>query len=711
MVRRSMALVRDTDVSLRRDARRMVFKSTMRLLVGLTCAALGPLTLLVPAAEQREGCHIEEIYDQDGDLQVQCESEWFSMHIMPDMQSMIVRLIFRPTGNDILSQVQPKMWFGGVNGGGLLQDNFWGQDWRYSEFRGRPYTYKIVKNTREEVAATFDTLSEGWIQGVDSGLISRLWSNIRIKRTVRLRSQVPYFLFDLELSTEDKNAKLPLMWVHSQALCDPLQGDFVHRPSARGVRRIGKVGHVHWSKGDHYIYDFNEGWAAHVAPVRKEGLVYLMDYDYLNFLYNCGTATDEWVYDNVLITRERPWKGRTYILPLVGLSKVDFANEHFILAIDLRREGGRLELVYQVVASYEPVKRITFNTELGFGYGENEDATGSTVAGGGKTRKLDPADVEKLGVAPVEARVLVENPPIDPLLLTIKAYIELPDGTLKTKQFQAFYAGEYKTGDNLGLKTGKPLVKLYRKPLAPFIPPVPGNLSVNRKKWKIFAMLGNHSRRLQLREILRTIAPLDDNNNIGYTPGWSAGSSQVGLTDFPYDYERLFGYRVFVWANCNPEVTRRIGVEVLARYLQAGGGLVLTGGDNGFMQEFVEPPSALNAYFPVQPLANNVRRGLRQLNAAATNHPIFKGLDLTNLPYAYYTHEVELKTNVVAKVLLRAGNRPFIVESSRDNQRTMVVLCAPFGDETEFSGKTPYWKWKEWPRLMANVVRYAGHDL
>ncbi|MGD0091012.1 MAG: hypothetical protein ABSE73_13925, partial [Planctomycetota bacterium] len=256
--------------------------------------------------QAREGCHVEEIVDQDGDLQLLLESEWITMHIQPGLGSTIVRFVFRPTGNDILGEMQPKILQGG---GGLLQDNFWEQDWRYSEFRGKFYDYQIVKNTPEEVAVAFETKSVGWLQADKSGLISKLLSDVKIRRTVRLKSGAPYFLFDLELINQGQNTKLPLMWVHNSSIIDPSQGDFMHRPSARGIRRIGKTGVLNTSdigSGDHYVYDFNAGWSACIAPLRKEGIVYLMDYDYIHFLYNCGNTTAEWVYDNVLIPRLRP---------------------------------------------------------------------------------------------------------------------------------------------------------------------------------------------------------------------------------------------------------------------------------------------------------------------------------------------------------------------------------------------------------------------
>jgi len=648
-------------------------------------------------AAQREGCHIEEIIDEDGDLQIQMESEWINMHLQPSIGSTVVRFVFRPTNNDILDEIQPKFL---QHGGGLLQDNFWEQDWRFSEFRGKFYDYRILKNTKEEVAVAFETKSIGYLEAEGSGVISKLLSNVRIRRTVRLKSGAPYFLFDLELINEDENAKLPFMWVHNSSVVDAQLGDAVDRPSARGVRRIGGLNRRHTpateAREEPYIWDFTEGWSARISPARKEGLVYLMDYDYLRFLYNCGNTTSEWVYDNVLVLKSRPWKGRTYVLPVMGLSWVHYADEYFIVQVEPRRARDRLDIVYRATASYTPVKRITFNTELEWDHIQ-----------GKRTRRLDPVAVEELGVAPVEGTVAVEDPPDDPFLLNVAAHIERPDGTIEKREFQCFHLGKYKEGDNVGPDGTTVLAPLRRPPQKPFVPEPGEALRVDRATWRVFGVLGNFSRRLSLREAVRSIpAQMGEQADIGFTYGFAQ------LTDFAFDYERLFAYRVVLLANCQPDVLRRVGATILANYLKRGGGLVLTGGDSAFRSRFQDPPHELDDYIPI---ATKPEGGLKKqtvrLNSPATGHPIFTGIDLADLPHLYYYHDVEPRADLPCKVLMKAGDAPFIVELTRGEARVVAVLAVPFGEEELNPGKPPLWRWGQWQKLLANVVKYAGHGL
>ncbi|MDA0838304.1 MAG: hypothetical protein O3B01_08010 [Planctomycetota bacterium] len=647
------------------------------------------LTLITPLlAQQREGAHIEEIEDQDGDPMILLDSEYISMYISPDYQSMVMRFVFRPSGNDILDEINPKFV---MAGGGLLQDNFWEQDWRFSEFRRKYYDYEILKEGPDEVSVGFSTKSIGFIQSADSGVYSRLLTDIRLIRKVTLKADAPYFRFDLELRNEGECAKLPMMWSHNSCLIEPDLGDQVHRPSARGVRS---------NAAENFIYDYNHGWSAKISKDRKEGLVYLMDYDYINFMYNCGTTTEEWIYDNVLILKSRPWKSRIYILPVIGLSKVDYADPWFIVEIDAERTKESLDFSYKVTASYEKVSKITFNTNVEFGH-----LTEKT-----ERRHLEPVVVEGLGVEPKDAVVSIPNPPADPVLLSIKAYIELPDGKLIEKELQHFHVGNYRFKDNIRQDLKTPVVRLNRPIQNPYIPVPKEDAKINQDGFRVFAMLGNHSTHLKLREAIRSIPKIElGKYDYGYTPGFVVQHN--GLTDFPYDYERLFNYRTVIFANCQTTLPRRVGSSIVANYLKRGGGLVMTGGDSAFRAEWNDPKHEFDEYVPFKIKQFNMRKEVHQLNSPVADHPIFKDIDLTNLPYTLYYHDLELKPELPSKVLMKVGDKPFIVELTRGEQRTITVLCCPFGDPAESPGKVPYWEWPEWEKLFANIVRYAGHDL
>jgi hypothetical protein len=650
---------------------------SLMLLVGL-----GPLQA------QEGGVFIGEVEDKDGDLQILMESKWISMHLMPSESMTIVRFVYRPTGNDILSEVQPKFIMGG---GGLLQDNLWEQDWRFQELRSRFYDYKILAQGPDEAKLVFQTRTIGYVGYVESGIISRLLSNIIIRRTVTLKADTPYVRVDIELINDDPDgcAKMPMYWPHNSSLICPEFDDQVHRPSARGVRSLGGD----YGISEHYIWDFNEGWSARVSKDRKEGLVYLMDYDYLLHLYNCYTTTVEWMYDNILILKDRPWKGTIYVIPVMGLTRVDYANKYFVAQVEPKKLEGGTVIEYALTSSYETAHKVSFNTSI----------THDHLSGEPKTITLPPVEIDRIGLEPRRVSVPVPNPPQCPYVINATAYVELPDGTAEQFKFQCFHVGDYRLGDNIRTDMRTPVATLDRRPLKPFVPVPPAEKQVNRKDFNVFGLIGCNSRAYGIEEALKAagVARFDR----GDCPGHSV--SRNALTDFPYDYDRLLNYPVLLYSNCDEQVLRRVGASILVQYMRKGGSVVFLGGDSAFSAGIPEHEFA--DYVPFSARRYSIRHGIMQLNSPVADHPVFQGIDLKELPYCQYYHDLELKPDISAKVLLKVGDRPFIVESERDGARVMTVLCVPFSNPDEMpEGKMHYLSWKEWPKLLANVLRYAA---
>jgi hypothetical protein len=668
----------------------------MALKYGLTAWLAVAAVLPLWAAD--EGVHISSITDEDGDEAILMESEWISMHLLPWRQSLINRFVFTPTGNDIVEPTNPKIRMAG--GGGILMDCFWEQDWRFQELAYKPYKYQILKTGPEEAQITFETDIKGWLAANDSGIISKLFSNLTLRRTVTLKRGQPFFRFDFEFVNNDTFAKRPTFWIHNGSFISRDITDTMIRPSARGLSAIGggQADYPAWPQAEDFIRDFNQGWTANIHAGRKEGVVYLMDYDYVDTLYNCGNTTTEWFYDSILVPKDKAWRGHVYILPTIGLSGVDFACEHFICELRPKREGDQVTLDYQVTSSYEECARVTFITEV------ESDLNGTAS----RKQKLEPLIMDGLAIQPASGKASGTIAGSDPLVFNISAMVELPDGSVKKYAFQKFFTGNYKLKVNEAglLGEGKPVRLLDRAIRKPRLPDLPAGITINKNAFNVFGVLGFGSFRLGYEEAFKLIPK--GNLEIGFCVGNDA--AQNGLSDFPYDYDRLFNNRVLLLSNIQDKEFRRIGASIMLPWLKAGGGLVLTGGNYAFTYELEE--HEINAYYPIPVTPKSLRRGPLQLEKPADpNHPIFRGVDLTSLPYMHFWHDVSLKTNSPGKVLMTVGGHPFIVEQKTGDQITMVVAVNGYGCDEEFPGKTPVRLWKEWPKLMANIIRYAGHDL
>lgn len=654
-----------------------------------------------PLRAGEAGVHASVITDADEDEAILMESEWISMHLLPWRQALINRFVFRPTGNDIVEPTNPKHRMGG--GGGILMDCLWEQDWRFQELAYKQYKYQITKNGPEEAQVVFETDITGWLGSDNSGIISNLISNLTLRRTVTLKTGQPFFRFDFEFVNNDRWAKRPSFWVHNNSTVARGAGkDTVVRPTERGLSAIGGDQTAYAGpQGMQFISNFTHGWSAKLSKERREGIVYLMDYDYVDQLYNCfvnhgDCGTAEWWYDSILVFRNRPWRGRVYILPVLGLSRVDHANPHFVCAIHPKREEGDLIVEYALTSSYENAAQVTLATEI------ESSLSGDTPV------KQDAAPIvfESLAIQPTRERLEIPLSAADPLRFNIKAFVELPDGTVKTYAFQRFYTGDYKVKGNLEMEGGKPLVLMDRPVRNPSVPAPPANLVINHRDFKVFGIHGLGTYRLGLEEAIATI------DNATYEIGYCVGNDAKmnGLTDFPYDYERLFDHRTLVFSSIQDREFKRVGASILIPWLDAGGGLVLLGGQFAYSFEYRQHP--INRFYPFKPQRNTLDLKPSQLQPPLEpDHPVFRGIDLEDLPWLHYVHHVTLKEDPALRVLMKVGDQPFLVERIEKDQITVAVTINPFGTEKRFPGKPHVRHWAEWPKLFANIVRYAGHDL
>jgi len=321
--------------------------------------------------------------------------------------------------------------------------------------------------------------------------------------------------------------------------------------------------------------------------------------------------------------------------------------------------------------------------------------------------RFKPVSVDGLSLQPAHGAAEVELDAPDPLVFHVTAFVELPDGTLKTFTFQSYYAGEYDSGQGVNTRRDGTPVRLLSRPVRrPKVPEPPAGIDIDRDKTNVFGVLGLGSERMGIRQALATLP--NGRFDIGYCTGFDAYGYALG--DFPYDYERLFQFRALVFANAQLQEIRSIGGSILLPWLKAGGGLVFGGGEHAFNFEFRE--HEINRRLPIAPKRGNLTLGARQLQPPLVpDHPIFRGVELNDLPWLLYCHDIELKPDSNARVLMTVGEYPFIVEQQTGNQRTLAVACNHFGTAEDLGGKTHLRNWAEWPRLFSNVVRYAAGEL
>lgn len=238
------------------------------------------------------------------------------------------------------------------------------------------------------------------------------------------------------------------------------------------------------------------------------------------------------------------------------------------------------------------------------------------------------------------------------------------------------------------------------------MPPPPTNIAINRDEFNVFGVFGLGSTRMGVVEAIK-----DSSSGMRLDAGYCTGNDHwgYGLSDFPYDYNRLYNYRTLVIANANWSEVRSIGASVLLPWLKQKGGLVLSGGEHAFAMEL--PGHEINRFLPIVPRKKNLVEDPQRLEKPSDpTHPIFAGIDWSEMPGQVYCHDIKVKEGIDAKILMRIGPYPFIVEYPQPNgQVTIAVMNNHFGTDEQL-GYTHLMNWSEWPKLYANIVRYAGGE-
>jgi uncharacterized membrane protein len=191
------------------------------------------------------------------------------------------------------------------------------------------------------------------------------------------------------------------------------------------------------------------------------------------------------------------------------------------------------------------------------------------------------------------------------------------------------------------------------------------------------------------------------------TDGW-LDSSPVGLTlsYFPADYASLTGYDLYVLGNLPASPLDLVGQEMLKDYLQAGGNLLLLGGDQAFGQAGFSNAGLL-ALLPLD-LGGNYN--WRKLSAGylkvAADHPATKGVSFGAKDVVCYSHLCTPRKGAV--VAVSAGDRPILVlTTTPKGGRIACVLATPFGEAA--AGQTAFWDSPAWRQLMQNTLRWLLH--
>lgn len=449
------------------------------------------------------------------------------------------------------------------------------------------------------------------------------------------------------------------------------------RPSRRGISQLH---FEHGNVGDDWVREPNAGWTAGFSNASGNALVFVMDFQKLEALYNCAQAgTQEWMMEPAAVPPNGAWETTYFLIPCQQTGSPVFASPECVLGMDFLPKADRLAMRLTAQPGGKVGGKLTWKCE-GLLPPDRKSVSQSTepISFAAFTPWTKEVDLGKHG----SDDVIVQS--------------EVEAG--KKLGFEAIYGGGQAQRITMGLPPNRyDLAGPEKKQEATLVL----NLEPRVKKTgRALYVHGLYAPMWKVREALQTLGLKTDDayfqalvNAEQKILGWPAESA-------------MNDYDVVILADIPAKPFGRDGLRSLVGYVRRGGGLVVLGGPTSYGNGGYDS-SILAGLIPFQisgPFDNQpVMAGKRELGQPSG--PLPKTLQFATRPAVIWANHAG-KPKPGAEVWLKYGNRPFVVGWPVDRGRTVAVTGSVLGVPAK--GETPFYEWADWPTVMASLVRWAA---
>ena len=603
---------------------------------------------------------IEVVKAADGD-HVIMKNALLRLDLNPNDGAKIESFSFTAWGNqEIITQPRYQ---------GLFADHFWQESWPGQMWAAK-YAYKIVSEGPDEVSATFTYLA------TDKGVPQV--AGIQLEKTITLREGSKVVRDAVVLTNTNADGRDLGYWQQNVAwLGGEQKQNLYFRPSKRGVSVASSEDLNPPDAG--FIHDPAAGWMAGIDQKTKQGLVFLMDYNDLWFLYNCtGANTMEWQYEAVAIPPGKSWHTAVTMIPISGLDSVTYANEQLLMSTKVteNKPAGQLDVAATFAATEAPLSSLDVTASL------------ETLL----TNHQEAAAAQKLTNLTTDPQSLAVSFPYDttkrePAVLRLTLAGQPAAGPVAAAP-QLWYGGSMTSNTNM--VDGGPVYAI----------PAPAKVRHLLKPDKIERTHAAVPQVLYIKGLLaptyRLPAALDAS-----LPGAQVtecymynGVFGATLDYFPYDYDKLMSMDLVVLGDVSRETLGDTAMEMLDDYVTHGGHLLVLGGPlaygsgkyGGSLLESVLPVLSTGG-FDLQPCATP---------GPTTATGLLAGVASYDFTRDNWVHRVKIKPE--ATVLLTAGATPLIVQAPFGTGTTTCVLATPVGMQDWTTSR-------QWREVLARLVK------
>ena len=621
------------------------------------------LTAALTAAPGRAQVSVQTVAGAHGP-EVVLENQFLKITVEPGYGARVMSMIYKPLNRELVAPLDRITT-------GIFMDCLGGEDWS-ADFAVAPYACEI-KESGPARAVLVCRCDNGGPRP------SPLSQDLRLTKTYTLPAGARFLQADIRIENTGAKTKTPGYWSkHDTAVSGKLLGDRFYRPAPKGPQLAYYDTAKQTPVGDELVKQPVEGWTAAVDPGSNLGLVFLMDYNYLMWLYNClPYGTVEWFYDRVAIPPGQAWETRIYAVAVEKLGQVSHASPYIIAST--RFEDHRPEGIFyanEFHPSVVALKEFSVYDDL-----EEYFTHKKSRIGGGK-----------YGPTGGGAETTFKPVPADPILMHEDLEGTTAEGKPVSDTYEVYYDGASQTG--FVITAGG----------SPYQHPVPAKVKVFLKPAQIVWHAHNPRKLLYLEGLHHEQwGLLAAAQKLGYqvdTGTIATSFTGTVLSQFPGSYDEMLAYDTVVLTGIDANAFGDFGREMLADFVKAGGTLIVTGGyysygEGGYKgTQFDELlPFQVGGPFTLLPVTGD--------NRLLPGTAALSGLDWAAAPRCLWAHQVSPVPG--AQVRMTLAGRPFLAE--RQVGKGKVIACAGTLLGVPQEGGLPFWEWKSWPAVAEGMLK------
>lgn len=611
----------------------------------------------------------------DGHPDFALENAALKLVIDPARGGQVVSLV-RKADNQELIPEQAKL-------GGLFADHDVSQPWP-GEYMNAPYNAEPVdlQDGSAAVRLTYTTAARG-----------TQMSGLRLDKTISLLPDAPAVRCDVAFTNPTNEGRAVQYWMQNFVTSsgDPALETY-RRPSAKGISELTPA-----AVQPEFVHDPTAGWTA--VSSAKGSVVFTMDYDNLDTLYNCGPckpgATTEWMMSKVAVPAGKTWQTTVWCL-LTQIEDPVFASPSVVAGATYGLAGATAEVTNSFGAATRLLGLVEETRSLGEVTMRYDTPTGRTV--------------------PVVAPSVVGGP------WGPRSRHDLSAWTSATE------TGSLRLGDGLWILaltlTGDALTAQYEIPLrvglaAPEYQTTPApklvirfepdQLEIDRTGNLRVLLIQNEYvkpilQRWRLQEILQGLPgpPEVTVSQHSYINWKMAGQ----LTFFPALMEDLLKFQVIILESPDAAAFSPSEQEMLRDYVKAGGGILVLGGYYSYGKGRWEG-TTLGELMPVKTKGPWDLTQVAAPLVVGAQSPALQGLDFAAGPRVVWAHDVEPLPG--APLLLTAGGKPLLIASPPGQGKVLCFTGTILGYEDQ-AGGVPFWKWDKYPAFLQSLITWLGSE-